>query len=95
VAAFEITGHSLTNPTLTFDVTCGSNGCFNTAGTPANTPGVTYFTVAAGGSTSFSFSQSMAAFVGNKVSFTTTIFYGASSPTTQGTSKSGTFAVVA
>ncbi len=95
VAAFEITGHSLTNPTLTFDVTCGSNGCFNTAGTPANTPGVTYFTVAAGGSTSFSFSQSMTAFVGNKISFTTTIFYGASSPTTQGTSKSGTFAVVA
>ncbi len=87
----HIVGTSQTNPSLSFDITCGTT-CVNT-GSP-----VTPVTVAAGGSMTFSFSQSIpSAFVGNKLSFTATLLWApaGSMPSTPSSSKSGVFTVLA
>ena len=94
----RIIGSSAINPSLTFDIVCGVV-CVNTprAGVNAiNATQVGLISVGAGATVSFSFSQSInTAFANNKVTFTATVFWTSNGVDfTQGTSKSGAFAVV-
>ena len=92
----RIVGASTTNPSLTFDVTCGFT-CFNTASGGVNfTPGLTPVTVAAGtSSTSLSFNQPIpGGFANQKFSFTATLYWATGTLYTPSNSKSGAFAIV-
>ena len=92
----RIVGASTTNPSLTFDVTCGVT-CVDTASGGVNsTPGLTpvpvgFFT----SSTSFSFNQPIpGSFANQKVTFTATLYWATGTTYTASNSKSGAFAVV-
>jgi len=92
----RIVGISTTNPSLTFDVTCGVT-CVSTASGGVNfTPGLAPVTVAAGASSfSFGFNQPISGiFVNQKVAFTTTLYWTTGTVYNSGNSKSGAFAVV-
>jgi hypothetical protein len=91
----EIKGVSQTDPTVNFDIICGTV-CVN-AGTPI--PSTLPVTIAAGtASTSFSFTQPIPAnFLNNKLSFTASLFWGPAGTipsTLSSVTKSGAFAVV-
>jgi len=92
----RIVGQSTTNPTHTFDVTCGVT-CVNTASGGVNfTPGLTPVTVAAGTSSlSFTFNQPISStFANEKFTFTATLYWTTGTLYTHSDSKSGAFAVV-
>ncbi len=91
----RIVGASMTNPSLTFDVTCGVT-CVNTAAGGVNsTLGLTPVSVAAGAKTSFSFSQTISSSLANqKVMFTATLYWSTGTLYASSDSKSGAFAVV-
>jgi hypothetical protein len=93
----RIVGASTTNPSLTFDVTCGVT-CVNTAtGGVNSTPGLTPVSVA-GGTSSFSFSFNQlipGTFVNTKFAFTATLYWATGTVYASSNSKSGAFAVVA
>jgi len=87
----RIVGTSQTDPSIGFDVTCGTV-CVSTGGI------VSPVTIAAGSSLSFSFNQPIpSSFVGNKFSFTATLLWApaGSTPSTTSDSKSGAFSVFA
>src|SRR2546422_4173 len=92
----RIVGTSTTNPSLTFDITCGVT-CVNTASAGVNsTPGLTpvpvgFFT----SSTSFSFNQPIpGSFANQKFTFTATLYWATGTTYIASNSKSGAFAVV-
>jgi len=92
----RIVGSSATNPSLTFDVTCGVT-CVNTAGGVNSTPGLTPVSVAAGAkSFSFSFNQLVdPSFANTKITFTATLHWTTGTLYASSSSKSGAFAVMA
>jgi len=92
----RIVGTSTTNPTISFDVTCGVT-CVNTdAGGVNSTPGLTPVSIAAGATLSFSFSQTISpSDLNNKFSFTATVYWTLGTVYTPSSTKSGAFAVVA
>src|SRR3989475_5360198 len=91
----RIVGSSATNPSLTFDVTCGVT-CVNTAGGVNSTPGLTPVSVASGAkSFSFSFNQLVdPSFANTKITFTATLYWTTGTLYASSSSKSGAFAVV-
>jgi hypothetical protein len=95
-ALIRIIGTSTSNPSLTFDVTCGAT-CVNTARMGVNsTPGLTPVTVAAGAVFfPFSFSQFISSsFVNQQVAFTATLYFATGSIYGPSDSRSGAFTVV-
>ena len=92
----RIIGSSTINPSLTFDVTCGVT-CVNTRIGVNFTPGLTPVTIAAGATSStMSFTQPISnSFVGQKVTFTVTLYWAAGTLYTADGSASGSYAVVA
>jgi hypothetical protein len=89
----RIVGVSTTNPSLTFDVTCGLT-CVNTAGAVNTTPGLTPVPVGFHGMSTFSFSQTISgSFVDQKITFTATLYWTAGTVYVSSNSKSGSFAV--
>jgi hypothetical protein len=91
----RIVGTSTTNPSLSFDVTCGVT-CVNTAGGVNFTPGLTPVSVAAGASSfSFNFNQPISStFANEKFTFTATLYWTTGTLYNPSNSKSGAFAVV-
>jgi len=92
----RIVGASTTNPSLTFDVTCGVT-CVNTASAGVNsTPGLTPVPVGFfSSSTSFSFNQPIpGSFANQKFTFTATLYWSTGTTYVASNSKSGAFAVV-
>ena len=92
----RIAGASNINPSLTFDVTCGVT-CVNTAAGVNLTLGLTPVSVpAATSSFSFSFGQFIPnSFVGQKISFTATLYWTTGTLYTSDGSTSGSFAAAA
>src|SRR2546428_488158 len=92
----RIVGASTTNPSLTFDITCGVT-CVNTASAGVNsTPGLTPVPVGFfSSSTSFSFNQPIpGSFANQKFTFTATLYWSTGTTYVASNSKSGAFAVV-
>ena len=89
----RIVGSSTINPSLTFDVICGTT-CINTFINVNLTPGLTPVTINAGASTAFSFSQPIStSFSGQKVTFTVTLYWTTGTLYQVDGSTSGSFSV--
>jgi len=93
----RISGHSNVNPSLSFDVVCGTV-CVNTPIGGVNDINATIVgprSIAAGATVSISFGQFISnSFANNKVSFSATVFWTTGTGYTSGGTKTGTFAVV-
>ena len=93
----HITGHSNTNPSLSFDVVCGTV-CVNTPSGGVNAINATIVgprSIAAGATVSISFGQFISSsFANNKISYSATVFWTTGTGYTSGGTNTGSFAVV-